>query len=49
MELWTGHARKQWETFGGQAKELVELVQRVASETAEPIKATASKYYKPAA
>ena len=35
--------------MGGQAKELVELVQKVASETAEPIKATASKYYKPAA
>ena len=30
LELWTGHARKQWEAFGGQAKELVELVQRVA-------------------
>ena len=49
LELWTGHARKQWETFGGQAKELVELVQRVASETAEPIKTTAAKYTKPAA
>ena len=35
--------------LGGQAKELVELVQRVATETAEPIKASASKYYKPAA
>jgi phasin len=49
LELWTGHTRKQWETFGGQAKELVEIVQRVATETAEPIKASASKYYKPAA
>ena len=49
LELWTGHARKQWETLGSQAKELVELVQKVASETAEPIKASASKYYKPAA
>ena len=49
MELWTGHARKQLETFQSQAKELVELTQRVAAETAEPIKATASKYYPPAA
>ncbi|UWU85439.1 phasin [Bradyrhizobium yuanmingense] len=49
MELWTGHARKQLETFQSQAKELVELTQRVATETAEPIKATASKYYPPAA
>jgi phasin len=49
LELWTGHTRKQWETMGTQTKELVELVQRVASETAEPIKASAAKYYKPAA
>ena len=49
MELWTGHTRKQFETLGVQAKELVELVQRVATETVEPIKTTASKYYKPAA
>jgi len=49
MELWTGHARKQLETFQSQAKELVELTQRVAAETAEPIKASASKYYPPAA
>ena len=49
LELWTGHTRKQWETFGSQAKELAELVQRVAAETAEPIKATAAKYQKPAA
>ncbi|WP_025032188.1 phasin [Bradyrhizobium sp. DOA9] len=49
MELWTGHARKQLETFQSQAKELVELTQRVAAETAEPIKASASKYYPSAA
>ncbi|MDA9467580.1 phasin [Bradyrhizobium sp. CCBAU 53415] len=49
MELWTGHARKQLETFQSQAKELVELTQRVANETAEPIKASASKYYSSAA
>ncbi|MBP0114266.1 MULTISPECIES: phasin [Bradyrhizobium] len=49
LELWTGHARKQLETFQSQAKELVELTQRVAAETAEPIKASASKFYQPAA
>ena len=49
LELWTGHTRKQFETLQSQAKELVELTQRVAAETAEPIKASASKFYKPAA
>jgi hypothetical protein len=32
-----------------QAKELSELGQKVATETAEPIKANASKLFKPAA
>jgi phasin len=49
MELCTAHTRKQFETYATQAKELAELSQKVASETVEPIKATASKYYKPAA
>jgi phasin len=49
MELYTTHARKQFETLSAQAKELVELTQKVASETVEPIKASAAKYYKPAA
>jgi phasin len=49
FSLWTGHARAQLETFQSQAKELVELTQRIASETAEPIKAGAAKLYKPAA
>jgi phasin len=49
VELWTGHTRKQFETLSSQAKELAELGQRVANETAEPIKANAAKYYKPAA
>jgi phasin len=49
MELWTSHARKQYETFTAQAKELAELGQKVATETVEPIKASASKLYKPAA
>jgi phasin len=49
FELWTTHSRKQVETFAAQAKELGELTQKVASETVEPIKASASKLYKPAA
>ena len=49
MELWTSHARKQFETLQAQAKELAELGQKVATETVEPIKASASKFYKPAA
>ncbi len=49
VELWTTHTRKQFETLTAQAKELTELSQKVATETVEPIKATASKYYKPAA
>ena len=49
IELWTAHTRKQYETFTAQTKELAELGQKVASETVEPIKASASKFYKPAA
>ena len=48
-ELWTAHTRKQLETLTAQAKELAELSQKVATETAEPIKASASKLFKPAA
>ena len=49
LELWTSHTRKQLETFTTQAKELAELGQKIATDTAEPIKANAAKYYKPAA
>jgi phasin len=49
MELWTSHAKKQFEAISAQAKELAELTQKVATETVEPIKATASKLFKPAA
>src|SRR5205085_12251541 len=49
LELWTSHTRKQFEALSSQAKELAELGQKVASETVEPIKTNASKYYKPAA
>jgi phasin len=50
MELWTSHARKQFEAFTAHTKDLTELAQKVATETAEPIKASASKIMvKPAA
>jgi phasin len=49
MELWTSHTKHQFETFTAQAKELAEIGKKVATEAAEPIKASASKLYKPAA
>jgi phasin len=49
FELWTAHARKQVEVLTAQTKELAELTQKVATETVEPIKANASKLFKPAA
>ena len=49
MELWTGHAKKQFEAFTAWGKELSEISQRVATDTVEPIKANASKLFKPAA
>jgi phasin len=38
VELSTAHARAQFETLSGQTKELTTLAQKVATETAEPIK-----------
>jgi phasin len=49
MELWSAHTKKQVETLTAQAKELAELAQKIANETAEPIKTGASKMFKPAA
>ena len=49
LELWSGHAKKQFEAFTAWSKELTELSQRVATDTVEPIKANASKLFKPAA
>jgi len=49
LELWTTQTRKALETCSAQAKELAELGQKIASETVEPIKTNAAKYYKPAA
>ena len=49
MELWTSHAKKQFEALTVHGKELAELGQKIATETVEPIKASAAKFYKPAA
>jgi phasin len=49
FELWTAYSRRQAETLTAQAKELAELSQKVATEAAEPIKASASKLFQPAA
>jgi phasin len=49
LELWTSQIRRNFETVTAQAKELAEIGQKVTAETVEPIKASASKYYKPAA
>jgi phasin len=38
VELSTAHARSQFETLSGQSKELAALCQKVATDTAEPIK-----------
>ena len=48
LELWTNHAKKQFQAFSAYSKELAELSQKVAAETAEPIKANASKLFKSA-
>jgi len=48
-ELWTGYTKKQFETLTAQAKELAELSRKIATDTAEPIKAGASKIFNTAA
>lgn len=49
LELWTSHARNQFEAFTAHTRELAELSQKVAADSAEPIKTNASKIFKPAA
>ena len=46
VELSASHVRKQFETLSTQAKELAALAQKVAVETAEPVKAGVSKNLK---
>jgi len=45
VELSSAHARKQFEAFTQQSKELGALAQKVATETSEPIKSGMSKAF----
>jgi len=49
VELSTTHLRKQFEALTEQSKELTALAQKVANETAEPIKAGVTKAFQQAA
>ena len=46
VELATAHSRTQFETLSAQGKELAGIAQKVASETAEPIKSGVTKAMK---
>ena len=46
VELSTSHLRKQFDVLSAQAKELSVIAQKVATETAEPIKASVGKTFK---
>jgi phasin len=48
VELSTRHARKQFEAFVAQSKELAALAQKVAVDTAEPVKESVTKTFKKA-
>ena len=46
VELSTAHMRKQFDTMNAQTKELSALAQKVATETAEPIKESVTSAFK---
>ena len=46
VELSTGHMRKQFDAMTEQSKELAALAQKVAADTAEPIKQGVSSAFK---
>jgi phasin len=46
VEVSTAHARKQFEALTAQSKELAAIAQKVATDTAEPIKGSVSKAFK---
>ena len=46
IELSTAHLRKQFDAMAGQCKELSTLAQKVATETAEPIKESVTTAFK---
>jgi phasin len=45
FELMNAHARKQFEALTAQSKDLAEFSQKVATDTVEPFKASASKAF----
>jgi len=47
-ELWTAHAKKQFETLTEQTKELTALGQKIAGESAEPITRSVNQAFKKA-
>jgi phasin len=49
VELTSAHARKQFDAFVEQSKDLTALAQKVAVETSEPIKSGVNKAFKNAA
>jgi phasin len=46
VELWTAHARKQFDAAVAQTKELTTLAQKVAADTTEPLKAGVESAFK---
>jgi hypothetical protein len=48
VDLWTAHARKQFETLTEQTKELTALGQKTAAESAEPIARSVNQAFKKA-
>jgi len=46
VELSTAHTRKQFEALTAQTKELAAIAQKVATDTAEPVKESVTKVFK---
>ena len=46
VELSTAHTRKQFESLTAQSKELATIAQKVATDTAEPVKESFGKVFK---
>ena len=46
VELSSAHVRKQFEVLSAQTKELAETAQKIAAETAEPLKASVEKNFR---
>jgi phasin len=46
VEISTAHQRKQFETLTTQSKELAAIVQKVATDTVEPVKESVGKVFK---